>query len=68
MAWEQDYYDVYEAEHYAGMMPEALDGLTGEERHQIYRMLGLMIYVHSDGGLDAEGVLRGPVCTSTGTR
>src|SRR5215218_9581865 len=29
---------------YAGMVPEALDGLTGEERHQVYRMLRLQVF------------------------
>jgi hypothetical protein len=54
-------------EHYAGMVPEALDDLTGEERHQIYRMIRLRVTVHPDGGLDVEGVLREPVCTIAGT-
>ena len=54
-------------EHYAGLVPEALDDLTGEERHQIYRMIRLRVTVRPDGGLDVEGVLREPVCTLTGT-
>jgi site-specific DNA recombinase len=54
-------------EHYAGMVPEALEELTGEERHQVYRMLRLIVYVHPNGDLDVEGVLREPVCTPTGT-
>jgi chromosome segregation ATPase len=54
-------------EHYAGMVPEALDSLTGEERHQVYRMIRLRVTIRPDGGLDAEGVLREPVCTPTGT-
>jgi hypothetical protein len=53
-------------EHYAGMVPEALDDLTGEERHQIYRMIRLRVTIRQDGGLDAEGVLRETVCTPTG--
>jgi hypothetical protein len=40
------------------MIPEALDELTGEERHQVYRMFRLHVYVHSDGDLDVRGVLR----------
>jgi site-specific DNA recombinase len=55
-------------EHYAGMVPEALDELTGEERHQVYRMLRLQAYVASDGGLDVRGMLREPVCTMADTR
>jgi site-specific DNA recombinase len=53
---------------YAGMIPEALDELTGEERHQIYRMLRLQAYFHPDGDLDVRGVLREPVCTPMDTR
>jgi hypothetical protein len=55
-------------EHYAGMVPEALDELTGEERHQVYRMLRLQAYVAPDGGLDVRGMLREPVCTMADTR
>ena len=54
-------------EHYAGLVPEALDDLTGEEKHQVYRMIRLRVTIRQDGGLDAEGVLREPVCTLTGT-
>jgi hypothetical protein len=53
-------------EHYARMVPEALDDLTGEEKHQVYRMIRLRVTIRQDGGLDAEGVLREPVCTPTG--
>jgi len=52
---------------YASMVPETLDELTGEERHQIYRMLRLQVYVSPDGDLDVRGVLREAVCTSTAT-
>ena len=55
-------------EHYAGMVPEALDELTGEERHQVYRMLRLQVHVSPDGDLDVRGVLREPVSTQMGTR
>jgi hypothetical protein len=44
-------------EQYADMVPEALDELTGEERHQIYRMLRLEVYVHPDGNLDIRGAV-----------
>ncbi len=54
-------------EHYAGLVPEALDNITGEERHQVYRMIRLRVTIRPDGGLDVEGVLREPVCTPTGT-
>ncbi|MGI8860506.1 MAG: zinc ribbon domain-containing protein, partial [Rubrobacteraceae bacterium] len=64
-------------ETYAGMVPEALDELTGEERHQLYRMLRLKVYVGQKGDLDIRGAIRAPestppggaaVCTSEGTR
>jgi site-specific DNA recombinase len=53
---------------YAGMVPAALDELTGEERHQIYRMLRLQVFVSPDGDLDVRGVLREAVCTPMDTR
>jgi hypothetical protein len=54
-------------ERYASKVPEALDELTGEERHQVYRMLRLTISIYSNGDLDVEGVLREAVCTPAGT-
>ncbi len=33
-------------EHYARIAPEALDSLAPEERHHLYRMLGLEVVVH----------------------
>jgi site-specific DNA recombinase len=53
---------------YARMVPEALDELTGEERHQVYRMLRLQAFVHPDGDLDVRGVVREAVCTPMATR
>jgi hypothetical protein len=55
-------------EHYSNMVPEALEGLTGEERHRVYRMLRLKAFLHPGGDLDVEGVLHEAVYTSTGTR
>jgi site-specific DNA recombinase len=55
-------------EEYAGMVPERLDELTGEERHQIYRMLRLQVFVYPNGDLDVRGVLREAVCTPMDTR
>jgi site-specific DNA recombinase len=55
-------------EEYAGMVPEALDGLTGEERHQVYRMLRLQVFVFPNGDLEVRGVLREAVCTPMDTR
>jgi hypothetical protein len=45
-------------EYYAGMVPEALEKLTGEERRQVYRMLRLRVKVNADGSLEATGILR----------
>jgi site-specific DNA recombinase len=53
---------------YASMVPDALDELTGEERHQVYRMLRLQVFVSPDGDLDVRGVLREAVCTPMDTR
>ena len=53
---------------YAGMVPEQLDELTGEERHQVYRMLRLQVFVFPNGDLEVRGVLREAVCTPMDTR
>ena len=53
---------------YASMVPEALDELAGEERHQIYRMLRLQVHVSPSSDLDVRGVLREAVCTPMDTR
>jgi site-specific DNA recombinase len=55
-------------EEYAGMVPEELDELTGEDRHQIYRMLRLQVFVFPNGDLEVRGVLREAVCTPMDTR
>jgi site-specific DNA recombinase len=55
-------------EDYASMVPEALDELTGEERHRIYRMLRLQVHATPEGDLDVRGVLREAVCTPMDTR
>jgi site-specific DNA recombinase len=55
-------------QHYASMVPEELDKLTGEERHQIYRMLRLQVFVFPNGDLEVRGVLREAVCTPMDTR
>jgi len=43
-------------ESYAGMMPEALDGLAPEERHRVYKMLRLTVLVRPDGTLEVNGI------------
>jgi chromosome segregation ATPase len=42
-------------ESYARMAPEALDALTPEERHQLYRMLRLRVVVEPDGATQISG-------------
>jgi hypothetical protein len=43
-------------ESYARMVPEALDNLTSEERHQVYKMLWLKVLAYKDGILEVSGV------------
>jgi len=54
---EQDKHTLLE--HYAGMVPGALDGLAPEERHRVYKMLRLRILVHPDGTLEVSGAFGG---------
>jgi hypothetical protein len=44
-------------ESYARMTPAALDTLSPEERHQVYKMLRLTVEISPDGSLDVTGVL-----------
>ena len=39
------------------MTPAALDALSPEERHQVYKMLRLTVEISPDGSLDVSGVL-----------
>ena len=39
------------------MTPAALDALSPEERHQVYKMLRLAVEISPDGSLDCSGVL-----------
>jgi hypothetical protein len=43
-------------EHYARIAPEALDSLTPEELHHLYRMLRLEVVIHPDANLEVSGV------------
>jgi hypothetical protein len=45
------------SDYYAGMMPEALDGLTGEERHHVYKMLKLEVATGPNGQIEVAGAL-----------
>lgn len=42
-------------ESYTGLMREAIDALGSEERHQVYRMLGLDVRWAFDGSFDLSG-------------
>jgi hypothetical protein len=53
---------------YAGMVSEELDELTGEERHQIDRMLRLRVRVQFDDTIEVEGILSEAISTPMDTR
>ena len=42
------------------MVPEALDNLTSEERHGVYKMMRLNVLVSSDESVEITGVFGGP--------
>jgi hypothetical protein len=42
-------------DHLERLAPDALDSLTSEERHQVYKMLWLGVEVTADGTLDISG-------------
>jgi len=48
-------------EHYAKMVPEALEDLVSEERHAIYEMLRLKVVVSADMPVEVTGVFGGPL-------
>ena len=48
-------------ESYAGMMPDALDSLTPEDRCRVYGMLRLNVRASADGTMQARGVLNAGV-------
>jgi hypothetical protein len=52
---ERDKDAVLEA--YAQMAPQALDALTAEERHQLYKMLRVRVTACADGPLEITGML-----------
>ena len=45
--------------HYAGIVPEALDALTPEERHRVYRMMRLNVVMSADGLAKVTGAFGG---------
>jgi hypothetical protein len=46
-------------ERYVGIVPEALDRLSPEERHRVYKMLRLAVKVRPEGILEVSGVFGG---------
>jgi site-specific DNA recombinase len=44
-------------EHYAGTVPESLNDLSSEERHQIYKMLRLEVLAYPDKSLEVRGAI-----------
>lgn len=42
-------------ESYAGLMPEAIDASGSEERHRVYRMIGMEVHLASDGSFVLGG-------------
>ena len=51
---EQDAHALLE--HYASMVPEALDGLAPQERHRVYKMMRLKVAMYADGLAEVTGV------------
>jgi hypothetical protein len=43
------------------MVPEALDALTSQERHRVYKMLRLKVLLHADGSTEITGMFGRPV-------
>jgi len=48
-------------EHYAEMVPEALDELTPKERRDVYKMMRLKVIAFPDGSVEVTGVFGGPL-------
>ena len=57
---------------YSGLMPEALGAMAPEERHRVYKMLRLKVFVYPDGagelrGVFSQGVSVGPLGITSGS-
>lgn len=42
-------------ENYAGVLPEAIDALESEERHRVYKMIGMEAHLAPDGSFKLSG-------------
>ncbi len=51
--------------HYAGLVPEALDQLSAEERQRVYRILRIGVAVRSNSDLEVSGVFGDAASFST---
>ncbi len=45
-------------ETYARAVPKTLDDLSPEERHRVYKLLGLVVLASRDDALEVRGVLK----------
>jgi hypothetical protein len=43
-------------EHYAGIMPEAIDTFTPEDRYYVYKQLKLKVMLHAGGTPEVSGM------------
>jgi len=50
---EQDRETLLES--YSGLMPDAIDALGSQERYRVYRMIGMIAHLASDGSFDLSG-------------
>jgi hypothetical protein len=46
------------------VVPEALDELTSEERHRVYKMMRLNVVMYADGLVEVTGAFGGLLDTS----
>ena len=42
-------------ESYVGLVPKVIDALGSEERHRVYRMIGMKAYLTTDGSFELSG-------------
>ncbi len=42
-------------ESYVGLLPEAIDALGSEERHRVYRIIGMKAYLTAEGSFELIG-------------
>lgn len=57
----------YLLEDLAGLAPEAMASLTGEERHRVYSLLRLKVTVGIEGDAEVRGAIGEGICITEGT-